>query len=557
MTLLPVVERELRVAARRNSTYRTRFIAAVATVALSVWIWGWLTDGVAPHERGQILFRAIAGLAFAYSILIGIGASSDSLSEEKREGTLGLLFLTDLKGYDVVLGKLAATSLNAFYSLLAIFPVLAVPLLLGAVTFEEFLRMTLTLANTLFFSLAAGMAASAVSVRDRHAMAGAFLLIFLVATGPPLIGLIIALNDRTTPYDLNWLLSSAVYPAVLATEGLYGAHAAAFWRATAVTHSLACFFLLFASVVVRRMWREAPGTGRTAQWLNLWRAVRFGQGPDRAAFRERLLGINPVLWLAGRDRFRQAWVFALLFGLGLAWVWVFWKWPAEALDPTFHLFTAYSAHLILKLWVAGAAASLLAEERRRGTLESLLTTPLTVPDILEGEALALKRQFFWPVTCVLFADLAMLNAGAMDPLSGSDSWLFCWLGMMLVFVADLYTLGWVGLWLGLTCKRGSQAVVGTIGRVLVLPWTVLVLALTLFASNPSFSTMGDWGLLTLIFTVALINDMVFFAWARLNLLSRFRLAATQRFDVRRRVPQPPPTGETRASVLSESPTLNH
>ena len=29
--------------------------------------------------------------------------TADSLSAEKREGTLGLLFLTDLRGYDVVL----------------------------------------------------------------------------------------------------------------------------------------------------------------------------------------------------------------------------------------------------------------------------------------------------------------------------------------------------------------------------------------------------------------------------------------------------------------------
>ena len=44
---------------------------------------------------------------------------------------MGLIFLTDLKGYDVVLGKLAATSLNGFYGLLAVFPLLAFPLLTG------------------------------------------------------------------------------------------------------------------------------------------------------------------------------------------------------------------------------------------------------------------------------------------------------------------------------------------------------------------------------------------------------------------------------------------
>src|SRR5206468_1737190 len=81
--------------------------------------------------------------------------------------------LTDLKGYDVVLGKLAATSLDAFYGLIAILPVLAIPLLLGGVSIEEFWRMSLVLTNALFFSLAAGIFVSSMSRGPRKAMAGA------------------------------------------------------------------------------------------------------------------------------------------------------------------------------------------------------------------------------------------------------------------------------------------------------------------------------------------------------------------------------------------------
>ena len=68
-----------------------------------------------------------------YCLLSGVWFTADCLSEEKREGTLGLLFLTDLKGYDVVLGKLVATSLNGLYAVLAAVPILALPLLMGGV----------------------------------------------------------------------------------------------------------------------------------------------------------------------------------------------------------------------------------------------------------------------------------------------------------------------------------------------------------------------------------------------------------------------------------------
>src|SRR5438270_11752646 len=114
-----------------------------------------------PGSLGHGLFSVLAWLGLIYCLLGGVGNTADCLSEEKREGTLGLLFLTDLKGYDVVLGKLLATSLNSFYGLLAIFPILAISLLVGGVTGTEFWRMVLVSVDNLLFSLALGIFCSA------------------------------------------------------------------------------------------------------------------------------------------------------------------------------------------------------------------------------------------------------------------------------------------------------------------------------------------------------------------------------------------------------------
>ena len=101
MTFLPIVERELRSHARRSAAHWSRW--AVALVA-SLW-------------SVQVLFAyspfydLASGGARAYELLLGIGfvvacsaalLTADALSAERREGTLGLLFLTDLKGYDMV-----------------------------------------------------------------------------------------------------------------------------------------------------------------------------------------------------------------------------------------------------------------------------------------------------------------------------------------------------------------------------------------------------------------------------------------------------------------------
>ena len=139
MTFLPIVARELRVAARRRGTYRMRLamVWGALITGTSIFV---ATVGATAQQTGQYIFQGLSWLCLLYCLLSGRRWTADCLSEEKREGTLGLLFLTDLKGYDVVLGKLAATSLAGFYGLLAVFPVLAIPLLLGGITSGEFWR---------------------------------------------------------------------------------------------------------------------------------------------------------------------------------------------------------------------------------------------------------------------------------------------------------------------------------------------------------------------------------------------------------------------------------
>ena len=133
MTVLPIVDRELRVAARQRATYWTRLGIASGAIFVGLVVFV-LTSGLAPQQTGRHIFTWLAGSLLGYCLAYGRRATADCLSQEKRDGTLGLLFLTDLKGHDVVLGKLVATSLRGFYGLLAVFPVLAVPLLLGGTT---------------------------------------------------------------------------------------------------------------------------------------------------------------------------------------------------------------------------------------------------------------------------------------------------------------------------------------------------------------------------------------------------------------------------------------
>src|SRR5438309_3999340 len=186
MIFLPIVDRELRVAARRPITYWTRLAFAMAGAGVvSLALLFAAVSGTGGSRIGGGLFYFLSLLALGFSAFAGVFLTADCLSEEKREGTLGLLFLTDLKGYDVVLGKLMARSLSAAYGLLAIFPVLAITLTMGGVTAGEFWRITLVFLNTIFFSLAAGMFVSSLSQQDNRATAGAAGLIVFIGGAPP------------------------------------------------------------------------------------------------------------------------------------------------------------------------------------------------------------------------------------------------------------------------------------------------------------------------------------------------------------------------------------
>src|SRR6266568_9456889 len=164
MSVLPIVRRELRVAARKRSTFWLRVAAAITAVVLGsgcLLVGGW--QGIGTAQMGSMLFYALTWTCLAAALSAGMFFTSDCLSEEKREGTLGFLFLTDLRGYDVVSGKFLATSVRAFYALLAFLPILAVTQMMGGITGVQYWKSSISLVNGLFCSLAVGMFVSAIS----------------------------------------------------------------------------------------------------------------------------------------------------------------------------------------------------------------------------------------------------------------------------------------------------------------------------------------------------------------------------------------------------------
>ncbi len=531
MSFLPVVERELRVLSRNRRLYWGRFAAAQVALAIVAWSWFTFARAAASSAATQI-FGALATTTIVYCLFAGVFLTADCVSEEKRDGTLGLLFLTDLKGYDVAFGKLAANSLQAVYNLFAIFPVLTIPLLLGGLAGLEVVRVALVLLNTLIFSLTVGLLVSTWSQHDRRAQAGAFALIVLVLGGWPAL---LAFLDQKFHLQVpdGFYFASPGYTYIHAFERNFATRPEAFWMSLTAVHGLAWLALILSAILIRRVWQDETGIRAKIGWLEKFRAWRRGTAQVRARHRAALLQANPYFWLAARDRLKPYYVLWFLAGCGAFWVFLWFYNRRDMLEQEAFFATALLLRTALKVWLASEAGRQVFDDRRSSALELTLSTPLPVREFLEGQLLALLRQFGPAMAVVLCFDLlGMAVAGRVR--FGSDSeLLLSWVATIVIFLADVATLAAMGMWLGLKARRFSRAMAKNLFFVLVLPWLVFfaVIAFMGVASLPTLNSLNF--VIGIYFVISLLTDLALFLNASGNLTGRFREMATDRFDAPR------------------------
>ena len=304
----------------------------------------------------------------------------------------------------------------------------------------------------------------------------------------------------------------------------------AYYWSMAVIHSVAWVSLLFASVISPRTWQDRPGVGTKLRLRDRILGWIYGNQEQRRELRRRLLDVNPFFWLASRSRFKALLPWIILGLLALGWLAGLLKWRREWANTGTFVATGVVLNLLLKGWFASEAGRKIAEDRHSGALELLLSTPITVREILHGQWLALRRQFLGPIVFVLLLWIVFMVAGPADYMSRSErgAWVAFWLAASVMLVLDLWALYWVGLWQGLTARSPQQAASATSARILILPWVIFLLAV-LFVGLSGANGV-DWQFfLAAWFLAGLFIDFVLASIARGKLLSEFRLVAEKRF----------------------------
>ena len=138
LVLPPVVERELRVGLLRRKARDQWVRAAWLAGGISLFFLLFMAVG-SSSSSGRALFRFLFVLACVGVITRGFGLTADLFSEERRNGTLGLLVLTGLTPLEIFANKLFGAALLTSYGLLGSLPFFAIPFLAGGVSAAQFL----------------------------------------------------------------------------------------------------------------------------------------------------------------------------------------------------------------------------------------------------------------------------------------------------------------------------------------------------------------------------------------------------------------------------------
>ena len=500
MNAFVVILRDLRRLSRHSYTFWGRAVFG-ALAFLGLWGTALAVDYgfVSGIIKGKAVLWLLAQLLLFLCAIAGVVTTADSLSEERREGTLGLLFLTPLRPLELLSGRLAAASVTLVYRFVAVIPIVGLTMLFGGVTFGEFARLAALLLNALLLSLGIGLFVSCVAKSPRVALTTGFFITGLVYLGPFVFwGATGMLGHRYFVNDLVPVLSlSPIFG--LAYSGCLNpwAYNPYYFKWSLIMgHSLAWFLFWVGAVLLKRSVRSDGGERASLREATLKKerperenAKGRDLKPGQTARRSRFLDLAPYSWLMvrqGNARARvECYLVALLVIGGLS----LWKVPDF---PEFGVLLLCFAIAFVKLWLLIESATRISDERSKGSFELLLSSPLGVNGVIQGINRALWRQFGRAVIALLaIAGWLYFSLEGFENRELRRDYSTAFWPVAIGFLVDLWALKWAGMWSALKAKGSSRAYLVPLSVIFVVPWVSGGIAQTTSLSV-ALATQGAW-----------------------------------------------------------------
>ena len=427
--------------------------------------------GCALAEVGERLFVAVVGTQLALVLLAAPAATAGAICLDRSRGTLTHLLVTDLSDREIVLGKLTARLVPVLVMIAATLPVMELLTLLGGVDPDALLKAFVVTLGVAVLGCCLALVFSIRVRRTHEALLATYAVWGLWLLGTPMLNQIsraTGLSVRVLPLyvDPFWLAFAPYW-----WPGSVG------WLAyvsfLAGTLGISSVLTLYAVWTMRpvctrnvvpkmraRARLQTNGNGAATSVVSRWL--------DRAG---PSLDFNPVLWREWHRNRPSRWartVVAVFFVLALTFSVL--AIGAGAPGPMAPWVNALQVSIGL-LFLSVTAATSLAEERARGSLDVLMTTPMETAQIVIGK---------WLGNCRLVPPLAILPPlvviGIAKPGIG---WPMAVVTFVFILSAGA-TVASLGLAMATWCPRLGRAVGLTVSLYLLVAvgWCFAVAAIT-------------------------------------------------------------------------------
>jgi len=503
---LPLLGKELVEQSARRRTYVLRVVCAALlfTVfcAVTYGVFERAEYGAARLGRaGREMFEAIVYIQFVGILIFQPALMSGVLAAEKERQSLALLLLTDLRPREILLQKYVSRLIPMFTILLLSLPLLALSYAFGGVSPTYLLTGIYVLALT---SLQVGALALMCSSFCRTSL-GAFLSSYLLGglyyLGVPFLLAVmgigpvwrgeVGLVSTFMPVFLfanagrgSWQLGGQ--PATVDFGAVVG-------QSTGILVSIGVFLLLARAFLLRRAFLSPKN-----ELLLIFRAIdrlfnAMNKGFGNVVLvrdRDDLPDANPIAWreVTRKSLGKVRYLFRILVILEVPVLFVglfcLIVGPPSG-EPGFLSFWLIVVWVLSALAVTVTSANTIVSERIHQTLDVLLTTPISGPDILRQKLRGVRRLI--GVLLIPFVSIFLLDAWWRDTVGprgygyhgyhdwGMGSYL---ISSVLVVAIYLPMLSWFALWVSLKSRTRFRAILTALMAIvgwIALPWLVAAL----------------------------------------------------------------------------------
>ncbi|MEM7383556.1 MAG: hypothetical protein AAF514_01300 [Verrucomicrobiota bacterium] len=204
---LALVNRSLREDTRRALPYFGR-MGLVGLILFFLITTTYRQQAFSFTAAGISFFRQVMFINFFFFTIVGLGYFASVITEEKEEGTLGLLRMTNLNPISILLGKSTSRLFGAFLLVLAQFPFTILARSLGGISFDQIAASYVCLLAYIFLLSNLALFFSVVSTRTVRAGLWTALALVAFFIFPPIFKGLLREQFGASPAFLDRIIES-------------------------------------------------------------------------------------------------------------------------------------------------------------------------------------------------------------------------------------------------------------------------------------------------------------------------------------------------------------